>query len=350
MIGHDIVVIGASAGGIPALQQILAGLPTDLPASLFVVLHSSPNAPGYLPEVLGAGSAMPVGFARDNERYARGSVYLAPPGHHLLVAEETMHVRRGPRENGFRPAVDPLFRTAADVHGPRVVGIVLSGGLDDGTHGLRLIKRHGGIAVVQHIEEATVPSMPLSAIRNVEIDHIVRAAEMGPLITRLALGQVAMGKRAKKRPKEDSAERGTRTLEQRMSIPPSPFTCTECGGALWQTRDGKLDLFRCHVGHKFTAEALANGLEHRVETALWTAFRTLEERAAFQRQLAQRARDRNLDELSKIHLTRASMSERDAATIQAVLTRAEPSMVVPVAKRAKKGAKKRGTPRRHSLK
>jgi two-component system chemotaxis response regulator CheB len=193
--GRDIVVIGGSAGGITALRDVVAELPRTLEATLFVVVHSSAESPGMLPDLLSSVGALETTYAEHGERFERGRIYVAPPDRHLLLRDGVMHVSRGPRENGFRPAVDPLFRTAATEHGSRVVGIVLSGGLDDGTHGLRDIKRHGGVAVAQHVEEATIPNMPLSAIQNVEVDYIVRAAEMGPLITRLASERLPMNRR-----------------------------------------------------------------------------------------------------------------------------------------------------------
>jgi two-component system chemotaxis response regulator CheB len=180
--GRDIVVIGGSAGGVTALRAIVAGLPKRLPATVFVVVHRPSLSPSRLPELLNKLDTLPSSHAVDQQRFERGHIYVAPPDRHLLLSNGTMRVTLGPRENGFRPAVDPLFRTAAEHHGARVVGVILSGALDDGTRGLQAVKHAGGIAIVQDIEEASVRNMPLSAIRNVEVDHIAPAAAIAALI------------------------------------------------------------------------------------------------------------------------------------------------------------------------
>src|SRR5262245_6081319 len=337
--GRDIVVIGASAGGIQALKQVAGGLPRNLRATVFVVVHSSPEAPSLLPELLSKAGYLPAQHAVHGERFRRGRIYVAPPDRHLLLSDGTMQVTLGPRENGFRPAVDPLFRTAAAEHGPRVVGIVLSGALDDGTRGLKDIKREGGIAIAQHIEEATIPQMPLSAIQNVEIDHILPAADMPSVITRLAnerLG-VKMTATHRKSGKRDVAQHGTRRLEEPgMRGPPSPFTCPECGGTLWEKRDGKLSVFQCHVGHGYTADALGASLDERVETAMWTALRTLEENVALQHRLAQRASGLGLSALAASHTEKARLASERAASLQTVLTNERSAYRVTRHKREKK--------------
>jgi len=180
--GRDIVVIGGSAGGVTALREIVAGLPKRLPATLFVVVHRPSASPSRLPELLNKLDTLPSSHAVDQQRFQPGHIYVAPPDRHLLLSDGTMRVTLGPREHGFRPAVDPLFRTAAEHHGARVIGVILSGALDDGTRGLQAVKRAGGVAIVQDIEDATVRNMPLSAIRNVQVDHIAHAAAIAALI------------------------------------------------------------------------------------------------------------------------------------------------------------------------
>jgi two-component system chemotaxis response regulator CheB len=196
---RDIVVIGASAGGVSALLEIAAGLPRGLPASLFVAVHGSPDSPGFLPDVLSRAGPLPASHAVDSERFRHGRIYVAPPDRHMLLTERSIKVTRGPRENGFRPAVDPLFRSAAEGHGSRVIGIVLSGGLNDGTHGLRAIKEQGGIAVVQDVDEALVSSMPASAIQNVNVDHVVTVRELPALLARLVEQPARKGGQGTKR-------------------------------------------------------------------------------------------------------------------------------------------------------
>src|SRR6185437_4874084 len=253
MVGHDIIVIGASAGGIQILQELVGGLPANLPASLFLVIHTSPFSSGLLPQILSRKCKLKVEYAVDERPIEHGKIYVAPPDHHLLVKPQRLCVVRGPKENGFRPAVDPLFRTAARAYGARVVGVILSGGLDDGTLGLTQVKQFGGIAIVQNPDEAPFSSMPESAIQNVEVDHVLSVAQMPSVLTRLAEEPIPEGAEPMSKNNDvgkDIAEMGTEALVT-GEIPgtPSGFTCPECGGALWELRGGKLLRFRCHVGH-----------------------------------------------------------------------------------------------------
>src|SRR5882724_6453137 len=185
MIKRDVIVIGASAGGVKALTAIVGGLPRDLSASVFVVLHVSPHKPSTLPTILGRAGPLEVVHAQDGEVVRNGKIYVAPPDRHLLLETDKIAVRRGPKENRFRPSVDALFRSAADVYGSRAIGVILSGLLDDGTSGLRSIKRLGGIGIVQKPEDARYPQMPRNALDNVEIEHVCRATEIGALLAKL---------------------------------------------------------------------------------------------------------------------------------------------------------------------
>ncbi|HYU78272.1 MAG TPA: chemotaxis protein CheB [Vicinamibacterales bacterium] len=289
MANRDVIVIGASAGGLPALLALLAPLPPDLPASFFVTVHTAPDGSSMLPEILERTAAFRAAYARDSETIARGCIYVAPPDHHLLVKRGRVSVTRGPRENLFRPAVDPLFRTAARAYGPRVIGIVLSGGLDDGTHGLEVIKRHGGLAIAQDPEDAIAPNMPLSAIQNVEVDYILSPSAIGEKLPMLV--QQDVPDEATEVPEGVDVAEGRRdNLETgQMPGPPSPYTCPDCGGSLWELEDGTLLRFRCHVGHGFTAESLHMQQGEELEHTLWIAFRALEEQSALRRRMAQHA-------------------------------------------------------------
>jgi two-component system chemotaxis response regulator CheB len=180
-------------GGLQALQEIIGGLPKNLPAAVFVVVHTAPTGTGMLPQILGRVSRLPIAFAKDGDAIEHSRIYVAPPDHHLLIKPTSICVTRGPRENGFRPAVDPLFRTAARAYGPRTIGVILSGGLDDGTLGLTLIKQFGGVALVQDPDEAIVPGMPASAIQNVQIDHVLKVAQMPKVLSELARQPVPEG-------------------------------------------------------------------------------------------------------------------------------------------------------------
>jgi two-component system chemotaxis response regulator CheB len=183
---RDIVVIGASAGGVEALSHLVSRLPADLPAALLVVLHTSPTRESRLPTILDRAGALPAAHAQDGTRIRAGRIYVAPPNYHLTVEHESLRLVQGPTENGFRPAADPLFRTAARAYGARVVGVVLSGALDDGAAGLRAIKQHGGVAVAQDPNEAAVAWMPRSAIRLDHVDHVLPTAEIAALLVQLA--------------------------------------------------------------------------------------------------------------------------------------------------------------------
>jgi two-component system chemotaxis response regulator CheB len=185
MPGHDIIVIGFSAGGVDALVRLVQGLPSNLPAALFVVHHFPASAVSVLPSILSRAGALPATHATDREPIECGRIYVAPPDRHLLLNNGRILVTRGPRENGHRPAIDPLFRTAAKAHGSRVIGVLLSGTMDDGTAGLMAIKRSGGMVVVQDPRDALYGGMPASAIEQVEVDHIVPASDLAPLLIRL---------------------------------------------------------------------------------------------------------------------------------------------------------------------
>jgi len=226
MFGHDIIVIGASAGGVEALPKLIASLPAELPAAVFIVLHIPPQGLGFLPQIISRAASLSVAHGVDGETIRHGRVYVAPPDHHLQVDGARVLLSRGPRENFHRPSIDALFRSASDSYGPRVAGVVLPGHLDDGTAGLHAVKSRGGIAIVQKPEDALVPSMPESALRNVQVDHCMPLAEMGPILARLA--------KTRNIPK---SKKGVSRMEKRTMSPkemekkfgqPTSFVCPEC--------------------------------------------------------------------------------------------------------------------------
>src|SRR5256885_4553560 len=178
MPGHDIVVVGTSAGGVEALATLVSTLPPRLPAAIFVVLHISAHSPSFVPDILDRSGLLETVQASDGMEIKHGRIYVAPPDHHMLVGHGNVRVVRGPKENRHRPAVDPLFRSAALAYGPRVVGVILTGALDDGTAGLRAVKRCGGLAVVQDPRDALFPSMPQSALQHVRVDHCLSVGEI----------------------------------------------------------------------------------------------------------------------------------------------------------------------------
>jgi two-component system chemotaxis response regulator CheB len=327
--GHDIVVIGASAGGVEALSKLVSRLPRDLPAALLVVLHVPANGTSVLPMILSRAGPLPAVHARDGQAIELGHIYCAPPDHHLLVGRGHLRVARGPRENGLRPAADPLFRTAARVYGPRVIGVVLSGSLDDGTAGLYVIKARGGFAITQDPEEAMFSGMPRSAVENVAVDHCLPVAEIAPLLDRLTREPVAEEGVAPV-PDEMEIEVGMAELDpaalQSDDRPGqlSGFSCPECNGVLWELRDGELLRFRCRVGHAYSANSLVEAQSEALEAALWAALRALEEQAALAHRLMIRSRDRGHDLAAARFEQQVRDSEERAALIRDVLLRKEP--------------------------
>ena len=323
MAGHDIIVIGASAGGVQTLQELVRGLPADFPAAIFIVVHVSSSSPGLLPQILTSRGKLPAAYAVEAMPIRPGRILIAPPDYHLLIKSGCVCVTRGPKENGFRPAVDPLFRTAARAYGPRVIGIILSGMLDDGTMGLSHIKAAGGIAIVQDPAEASFPSMPASAIQNVDVDRVLPIREMPGALLELVHAQIPEGVERMPNHKNiepDIAEVGSEALVTgELPYPPTALTCPECGGALWELKNGKLLRFRCHVGHAYTAESLVSEQGNALEAAMWTALRALEESAALRRRMAERARKGNFPAMAKQYLDQAAESEARAAVVRKVL-------------------------------
>ncbi len=286
MAGHEIIVIGASAGGVDALPRLIAGLPADLPASVFVVLHIPGLGPDLLQEIIGQNAVLTVKNGSDGEKIEPGRVYLAPPDHHLQMEGGCVRVTRGPRENRHRPSIDALFRSAAEAYGPRVTGVVLTGYLDDGTAGLNSVKTHGGVAIVQDPKDAAVPGMPESALRNVNVDYCVPLAEIGPLLVRLATSQSAPKRISAASPRE-KRQMSPKEMENKFG-PPTAFVCPECNGPLWETKSGTPLQFRCHVGHAYSPDSLLADHADGLERALWSAVRTFDEQAALLRRLGER--------------------------------------------------------------
>jgi two-component system, chemotaxis family, protein-glutamate methylesterase/glutaminase len=327
LAGHDIIVIGASAGGVEALRQVAEGLPADLPAAVFVVLHVAPQSPSILPLILDRAGPLRAAHPEDGEQIRPGRVYVAPPDNHLLIEPGRVRVIHGPKENRHRPAADPLFRSAAVAYGPRVVGVVLTGALDDGTVGMKAIKRRGGLAVVQDPREAFYPSMPQSVLMNVEVDYRVGLAEVGPLLARLSR-EPAPDEGAYPVPEDLEAE--NMIAEQRLSGGEmvasveklgrvTPLTCPECHGSLWEVRDGELLRFRCHVGHAFSGDSLMAEQGDATEDALWSAVRALEEKMVLSRRMAERSRQRGLGRAAETFDARARAAEGQADAVRQLL-------------------------------
>ena len=332
MATHDIVVIGASAGGVEALSALVSELPRDLRASVLVVLHLA-RGRSLLPEILTRAGRLPAHHPSDREPLQYGRIYVAPPDHHMTLEADGIRVLHGPSENGVRPAADPLFRSAARIYGSRVVGVILTGSLDDGTAGLAAVKQAGGIAVVQDPDEAFAPSMPRSAMAAVHPDHILPVREIGLLVRNVVL--------------EDAEEGATTTgphvrqLEPDLGRPPiaigpqdrpgtvSVFSCPECHGVLWEADEGGLLRFRCRVGHVYSADSMVAAQTDSVDRALWAALRSLEERAALTRKLALRARAREHNWVARAFEERSNAAAEHAAIVRDLINNRMTGHTVP---------------------
>ncbi|MCB2379576.1 chemotaxis protein CheB [Hymenobacter sp. BT635] len=309
-----VIVIGASAGGMPALCQLVAQLPADLPAAVLVVQHFAPDSSGqHLIERLARHTDLRCKLPANNEPLAPNTLYLASPDRHLLVKEGQVLVTKGPHENHYRPAADALFRSAAAYYGPNVIGVVLTGMLHDGTAGLELVKRAGGQTVVQDPAEAEFPSMPESALSNVPIDYVVPLREMGFLLNRLARMPVGSVSNIPEDIKMEAAiaERIVGSIEEVSQLGRTvPMTCPDCGGSLWEMKHGKLLRYRCHTGHAFSADALLQRSQHGLEESLWVALRMMEERKNLLTNMASRGegaysvqQEERIEEM-KMHINR----------------------------------------------
>ena len=314
------------------MSAVLSELPAGIGAAIFVVQHLAADRKSELPKLLEDISDLPVTHPIDAAIFEMGHIYVAPPDHHLLLKADTVRVLRGPQENRFRPSIDALFRSAARAHGSRVIGVVLTGYLDDGTVGLQAIKKRGGITVVQDPAEAEYPSMPKSALRYVKVDHSVPIAEAGALLARL----VATPPGAQEDyPTTPEIEIESKIAEQLMDTKEflenvkeigdlTPYTCPDCHGAIWQLGDDEPLKLRCHVGHSFTGEVFSKEQSQSVENALWSAVRVMEEKVTFSRQLAVRKRRQNLHKA-------ADSYERQASALDSEVTRVRDLIVVGIA-------------------
>jgi two-component system chemotaxis response regulator CheB len=322
MAHHDVIVVGASSGGVEALTKLLPRLPGDFPAAVFVVLHVRPDAPSFLPAILNRAGGLPVAHAVDREPIRRGRVYVAPPGFQTYVQRGHIGVVRGPRENLHRPAIDPLFRTAARNYGDRVIGVILSGAMDDGAAGLLAVKRAGGIAIVQDPSEARFPDMPTNAMERADVDYCVGIDDLASLLVSLASGETASTSLPVEVPLETMQEAETpsdATPSDELG-PPSAFTCPDCQGTLFEIDEGGAVRFRCRVGHAYSADAMDKAQAEAAERALWSALRALEERAELMRKLARHADRRGHSAVAMMFQERAAQVDHEIDAIRSLIT------------------------------
>ena len=325
MPGHDIIVIGTSAGGLKALGAIVGALPADIDAVLFIVQHLAADSPSILPKILADVSALPASHPSDGELIQKGRIYVAPPDYHLLVNQGSVRVVRGPQENRFRPAIDALFRSAARAYSSRVVGVVLTGYLDDGTVGLQAVKRQGGVAIVQDPNEAEYPSMAKSALRYVNVDHCLPLAEIPDLLVQLSNQLAAEEKHPVTEIEVESkiAEQQMNTREFLENVEAigtrTTYTCPECNGSIWQIGTEEPLRFRCHIGHSFTANVFLSEQTQNIENALWSAVRAMEEKVTFSRQMSERMKSYNLQNAAAKYEDHAKSLDAEVTLIRGII-------------------------------
>ena len=319
MTKRNIIVIGASAGGVEALCELFKPLPEKLDAAIFVAMHV--GADSILPQILTRCGKVPAIPAKNKKPYKRGCAYVAPPQHHLLLKNGFTVLSRGPRENGHRPAIDVLFRSAAREHRSKVIGVVLSGGRDDGSAGLFAIKSRGGVAIVQDPTEATAPNMPQNALNMVDVDFCLPVRQIAVLLPQLIDGKAT---NITESPNGGANMEEQGTANQATAVPPGdqiPLACPECNGPIYETRDGELAYFQCFVGHRFAPESLSDQHTDALERALWTAARTLKERIILHEKLAARKRNKGEDELLKRLDESVATAKKDLHLLREILDR-----------------------------
>jgi two-component system chemotaxis response regulator CheB len=329
MAGKQLVVIGASAGGIEALRVLVAALPDDFPTPICIVMHTSPQSPGVLHEILTRAGTLRAVSPQTGEPLRPGRIYVAPPDQHLLVEPRRVRVTKGPKENRFRPAIDPLFRSAAQVYGPGAIGVILTGNLDDGTAGLWAIKQLGGVAIVQDPSEAMFPSMPRSACEYVQVDHVVPLAQIAPLLVRitsvpakeLEVPEVPelMDIEVNIAKEQNAHDAGIARVGE-----PSPYACPECHGVLLQVNEANRLRFRCHTGHAYSAESLLADISEGIENSLWNAIRSLEEGGLLMKNLAEHLRTVHQAEGAERLLQRAREAKKQSDLIRELVMAREP--------------------------
>jgi two-component system chemotaxis response regulator CheB len=332
---HRVIVIGASAGGVGALGECLAGC-GDLQAPMLIAMHLPAGGQTSLPAILQRMTPLEVRLARHHERLVTGTVLVCPPDHHLLVGRRRVRLSTGPRENRARPAVDPLFRSAAQSHGAATIAVVLSGMLGDGAAGMLAVRRAGGYGIVQDPQDALFGGMPSTALEIAGADVVLKAADIGEELERLAQEEV----RVEEHPDEpDIVELDTKELQRRTQEGElTGLTCPECNAALWEHVDGNIVTYRCRVGHAFSLEHLDEAQTGAVEDAMWMAVRALEEQASLinrsvrrmgmvgtNDRTRRRMQDRASDALDRAEVLRDVLAKRAEAEAEAVAASPEPA-------------------------
>lgn len=321
---RHLVVIGTSSGGLEALCKIVGNLPADFPAAIAVVMHTSPQSPAILHDILARASQLPSVSPSETESLRAGTIYVAPPDFHLLIEPGRVRLAKGPKEHRFRPAVDPLFRSAAQVFRANTIGVVLTGNLNDGAAGLWAIKEVGGVAIVQDPRDAMFPSMPKSALESVSVDYVAPLSDIPPLLVKVTSAPVRvdtfpMAERLEDEVKivkdEDPPEVDPQHLGE-----PSMFTCPECHGVLLQLMEGSYFRFRCHTGHAYSAESLLAHIQDQIEIQLWSTIRAMQEGNMLMRVMADHVNKLHARGDSSFLFERADVLHRHANQLRQLVT------------------------------
>ncbi len=322
MPNHDVVVVGASLGGIDAISKLVRLLPEDLPASVFVVQHLSPTHRSVLDQILSRQGSLPAVCPKEGDEIRPGTVYVAPPDHHLLVKQGRLAVTFGPRENRSRPSIDVLFRSAAASYGSRVIAVLLTGYLDDGVLGLSDIKRCGGTVIVQDPSEAEAPDLPQTAIDRVDVDYVLPLEQIASKIIELTKQPAGEMPDVPEDIMEEikAAEHTIPDLDDMAKIGRlTPFTCPECGGALWEVKEAPVDRYLCHTGHSFTTQSYLDSQSDAIEYSLWSAVRYLQERAKILANMAEGERQKGRPKSAEELETRAVELRHHAKVIRSFI-------------------------------
>jgi two-component system, chemotaxis family, protein-glutamate methylesterase/glutaminase len=317
---YPIILIGASSGGLEVIRELVSRLPHDFNAAIFIVWHMAPTIFGVLPQLLNKIDKVHAAHAYDGEEIQPDRIYVAPPDRHMLIEHGKIRITRGPKENRFRPAIDPLFRSAAYAYGPLAIGIILSGALDDGTAGLWAIKHFGGIAIVQDPKEATVASMPESALREVKVDHCLPISGIAEKLLELVRGRNVVGEPQK----DERVEREIDIAKEENAFERnimkfgnlSPYTCPECHGVLTALHDGTIERYRCHTGHAFSADTLLSAVSESVEESIYSAIRGMDECIILLNHMGDHLAEKNEMKLAASYFKKAQQTNERATQLR----------------------------------
>ena len=324
---HNIIVIGSFCRRCGGLMLLVKSLPLQLSASIFIVLHTSPTSLGSLDRVLNRVDGNRALYARDGMKIESNKIYIAPPDRHMSLERERVRVTLGTKQNRVRPSIDQLFRSAAAAFGERVIGVVLTGYLDDGASGLVAIKRAGGIAIVQDPQDAEVPGMPREALARANPDYCVPLEEVPKLLTSLVQGSSngnkgKMKNQKKREPKQHAAPRSQQPEESGDTRDLSALTCPDCHGAIWEVRDSDVLRFECRVGHTYSPGSMFDAQGDSVERALWAALKNLEEGVSLSRKLEEYSRERHREKAAEVYERQRKEKEQHAIVLRVWTARA----------------------------